>query len=346
MTTMADPDLHTAIDHYRAGRHPEAERLCGCVLARDPNNPEALHLLGGLLAGTGRADAALAPMRRAIRARPDDPRYRLSLAGAFVALGRLEESAEQCRQALALDGDFFPAHVALSRLRFPGESYVEVLGQLHGWLAPAAYLEIGVETGKTLALTREPTVAIGVDPRPVVGVPLAATARVVTATSDDFFAGFDAARDFGRSHVDLAFIDGLHTFDQVLRDFINVERVSAPGTVIVLHDVLPLDEATAGRERRTRFWSGDTWKALIALARLRPDLAIATIAARPTGLALVTRLDPGSGVLAERFDGIVAELMTLDFCDGQAERDAAVPTIPARWEDIRAFLDGARPRPA
>ena len=48
---------------------------------------------------------------------------------------------------------------------------------------------------------------------------------------------------------ELVFIDGLHLFEQVLRDLINVERHSTTDTVVLLHDCLPLDEVTSGRRR-------------------------------------------------------------------------------------------------
>ncbi len=35
-----------ALDHYRAGRVTEAMRGCDAILAGDPRNAEALHLLG------------------------------------------------------------------------------------------------------------------------------------------------------------------------------------------------------------------------------------------------------------------------------------------------------------
>ena len=57
-------------------------------------------------------------------------------------------------------------------------------------------------------------------------------------TSDEFFAEHDLRELLG-GPVELAFIDGLHLFEQVLRDFVNLERCSTAHTVIILHDCLP-----------------------------------------------------------------------------------------------------------
>src|SRR5206468_2630251 len=100
--------------------------------------------------------------------------------------------------------------------------YLEWLDAFHAALAPATYLEIGVATGQSLSRARPPTRAIGVDPAPQSGFPLTTETHLFVETSDDFFArrGADALLD-GRP-LDFAFIDGLHLFEQALRDFMNV----------------------------------------------------------------------------------------------------------------------------
>jgi hypothetical protein len=46
---------------------------------------------------------------------------------------------------------------------------------------------------------------------------------------------------------------------------------------------------------------------LEVLARYRPDLVVVPVDTRPTGLLLVTALDPASTVLTDSFDEILAE---------------------------------------
>src|SRR5688500_13700803 len=51
--------LQTAVSHHQAGQAAEAERLYRQVLAVDPEQADALHLLGVLAYQVGRADLAV-----------------------------------------------------------------------------------------------------------------------------------------------------------------------------------------------------------------------------------------------------------------------------------------------
>jgi hypothetical protein len=209
-------------------------------------------------------------------------------------------------------------------------SYLRVLAGLHGELRPDVYVEIGVNAGGSLKLAAAARLAVGVDPEPVrLGAEFdAAPFRIARKTSDAFFeeeSGWLA----GEGGVDLAFLDGLHVFEFVLRDFIGVERVSRPKAVTAIHDVLPRTLAEASRHRITRSWTGDVWRLLAVLERFRPDLAVTVLDAFPTGLALVSELDPDNLTLAERYDEVVAYglgLNALDFL----YRGAALRVRPAR----------------
>lgn len=186
----------------------------------------------------------------------------------------------------------------------------EVLGRLHTLLRPRGYLEIGVDDGGSLTLSRVPTVAV--DPAYRVTRPLHCDLQLVQATSDDFFARPDPLAHLPGGQVDLAFIDGMHLFEFVLRDFVHVERLSHPGTVVVLDDMLPRNPDEAARDRHTRAWTGDVFKMIPVLQRYRPDLVCLPLDTAPTGVVLVLALDASNRTLSEAYDEIVAEWVTDD----------------------------------
>lgn len=181
-------------------------------------------------------------------------------------------------------------HDRAAARRFPGPDYLEVLDWIHQALRPETYVEIGVLAGGSLRIARPSTVAVGIDPgtRGVTGV----AARVFSMTSDEFFAQYDLRQVLGGRPVDFALIDGLHLFEQAFADFLKLERYAGPGTVIALHDTIPLDQETSARERTTEFYTGDVWKTVAYLRQNRPDLRMITVRTAPTGLTLIRNLDP------------------------------------------------------
>jgi hypothetical protein len=240
-------------------------------------------------------------------------------------------------------------HLNESARRLPGPAYYQVLRLIHRILRPANYVEIGVHKAISLVQAIEGTPCIGVDPEPSIEEPIAQqierklpATTIYELTSDEFFERYDLSELLG-GPVALAFIDGLHLFEQVLRDFVNLERHSAAGTVILLHDCLPLDEVTASRERTTYFYCGDVWKAALALRRRRPELEMVTVRTAPTGLSLVRGLDSSNRGFEEELPEIVAAYRDLDFEYYLAHREEMPEEIPNQEEAVRDWL---RPSPA
>jgi hypothetical protein len=157
-------------------------------------------------------------------------------------------------------------------------------------------------------------------------------------TSDGYFARHDVKAELGGLPIDLAFIDGLHHFEQALRDFVNIEKHCAPGSTILIHDCYPLNRRTAERTNWSGFHSGDIWRLILALKKHRPGLRLHTIGTPPTGLGVARNLDPDSRVLELGFESIVAEFMAFDY-DGMAARKAEMLNlVPNDADGIRALL--------
>lgn len=199
-----------------------------------------------------------------------------------------------------------------------GLRYFRMLSRLHTQLKPNWYLEIGTFTGKSLALAKCNYVAV--DPSFAIEHPVVNSGGeemyLIQKTSDDFFASDFLRRN--RIAFDLAFLDGMHHFEFLLRDFMNAEKVMAPGGVILLHDCCPSTPRMAARDRPKGLWTGDVWKTLLILLRHRPDLDIQVARAAPTGIVAVRNLDRKSRKLEKAYARVVAEFadMTLDDLDG------------------------------
>lgn len=202
------------------------------------------------------------------------------------------------------------SHTYKARTVFTSRDYEYWLKSLHDLLNPQLYLEIGVETGRSLAWAKH--YAIGVDPALHIQHSLPGWSKVYSLESDAFFAQENLLQIFDGKVLDLAFIDGLHTFDQALRDFVNVEKLSNPKTVAVFHDIYPTSKETASRERNTRFWLGDTWKVVPILKTVRPDLHIFTLPSFPSGLTFVTGLNAQKAYKMD-VDALKDEWMPLEF---------------------------------
>lgn len=232
----------------------------------------------------------------------------------LAARGRTAEAEAVLRQALALEPNLPRVHLKLAGLRWPGPDYRHWLGWLHRELMPGLYLEIGVEKGESLALARPPTRSIGVDPGPA-GDPLAACSaptQLFAMPSVPFLR--DPPRDcwLHGGGFDLAFVDGDHRFEAVLDDLVALAPWAAAGSLVVLHDTLPLTALTASPHRRSGFYTGDGWKLVPCLRALCPALELVTLPVAPTGLTLVAGLERGVDVLRQRRADILESYAALD----------------------------------
>ncbi|MGW2635891.1 class I SAM-dependent methyltransferase [Streptomyces sp. NPDC001348] len=206
----------------------------------------------------------------------------------------------------------------------------EFLRELHKVTANRNYLEIGVNDGRSLTLSRVPSIAI--DPAFKVVTEIRCDVHLAKATSDDFFArdnplahlrgGRHPLRNLARNRspfgywrrttLDLSFIDGMHLFEYALRDFINIEKHSDWASVIVFDDMLPRNVDEAARDRHTDAWTGDVYKLVEILNRYRPDLVTVLVDTAPTGQLVVFGADPDNTVLGDRYDEIIAEFEVPD----------------------------------
>lgn len=218
-------------------------------------------------------------------------------------------------------------------------AYLDVLRRVHRHLAPATYVEIGVYRGHSLRLSLPGADVVGIDPQPDLSVADESRARLFKMTSDEFFANHNLRTVLGGRPFDLAFIDGLHLFEQALSDFANLERHAHRGSVILVHDCSPMDAVSSARERTTILWSGDVWKLIVCLRDVRPDLRVSVADVAPTGMGIVTNLDPASTMLTDEREELCRRYRPLGFDDlekmGRAE---SLNLVSGEWPTVERLL--------
>ena len=221
-----------------------------------------------------------------------------------------------------------------------GIHYLDFMSQLSAVHAPKSYFEIGTNTGSSLR--KWSCDAVCVDPEFIIDSDVVGKKRRLFAyqtSSDDFFRQYDLLQHFPEG-VDIAFLDGLHLCEFLLRDFMNTERVCHSTSLIMLHDCLPLNARMAERVYRAgdpgegplwAGWTGDVWRVLFALKNYRPDLSVSCLDCPPTGLVIIHNVNPKSDVLQKVYDEALSYMMSLEL-DAQMLNElwGLYPVLPSR----------------
>ncbi|BBY06240.1 class I SAM-dependent methyltransferase [Mycobacterium noviomagense] len=203
------------------------------------------------------------------------------------------------------------------------------------------YLEIGVGYGFSLRrISADEKIAVDpefrLSPRSRRKVEAKARATYYfETTSDDFFANETAFLE--ERGIDVALIDGLHTYGQVLRDIENTLRYLRDDGVIVLHDCNPAKATIAypaasyaefrAHNRWHFVWSGDVWKAIVHLRSTRNDLRVVVLNC-DLGVGLVRK-----GLPESRLTYSPAQIEALDFADLAADREQLLNLQPPSYLD-------------
>jgi Methyltransferase domain len=193
------------------------------------------------------------------------------------------------------------------------------------------YLEIGVLAGTTFLDVEMPE-RTAVDP----GFAFDYKAHENDSTkffrmmSDDYFANTPFSPAF-----DIVFIDGFHSFEQVVRDLTNAVLRTHPASIIVLDDTVPddvysvinhpgkhaeyrkLDQAPA------RGWQGDVYKSVFFLHDFWPSLDYRTIVGGGNPQTIVWRAN--GPVRARRYGDLetISRLTYFDFRENFERFNAA-----------------------
>lgn len=212
------------------------------------------------------------------------------------------------------------ADLATASQMYPGADYKTVLGWVHESFLPETYLEIGVSGGGSFAKARPDTLRVGVDPADGIAPLSWPNVSIETMTSNAFFDSGCVDKYFRNRKIDFCFIDGSHLMEQVVEDFANVMRHIEVGGIVALHDVLPIRPEVAAREKHTLMWTGDVWKAALAIHEIWPQPSKHIVRCIPSGLMLVRVDEPVARADRSRIDAGIGRHISRNF-DVRAKAD-------------------------
>jgi len=148
-------------------------------------------------------------------------------------------------------------------------------------------LEVGVSKGLTFN-NLDFEYKVGVDPKFAFDINeyISESVRLIPLTSDDYFTQIKEKTLF-----DIIFLDGLHTWDQTLRDFNNAINCSNKSSIIIMDDVFPNDVFSALRVMSDCYkyrkannadstdfsWHGDVYKTVLFIHDFYPQISYVTI---------------------------------------------------------------------
>jgi hypothetical protein len=226
----------------------------------------------------------------------------------------------------------------------PGVNRIRAVQRALATRTDPVYLEIGVSRGQAFARISA-DVKIAVDPafkltqrtRELADAKGRVT-HYFEATSDAFFENETALLE---AHpIDVALIDGLHTYEQVVRDVENTVRYLKDDGVIFLHDCNPPFELAGRRAEsweefmaqqsgplKIGIWNGDVWKAIVELRSTRPDLLVGVLKC-DQGVGFVRKGTPESPLSYSR-----EQIQALTYSDLKADRKRLLNLKPPRYLD-------------
>ena len=122
--------MQAAVGHQRAGRFQDAIALYERVLDAQPDQPDALHLLGLALNRLGHPAEALLSVQHAVELVPSHPGYQFSLGNLLLASGRHAEAEPALRAVLLADPNDLAARNGLAVALIKLERAVEATAEL------------------------------------------------------------------------------------------------------------------------------------------------------------------------------------------------------------------------
>jgi tetratricopeptide (TPR) repeat protein len=339
--------LAAAFRAHQAGHRVEAERSYRDVLAVEPRNSAALHLLGALLHQSGRTDEAISLIHQAIAIEPRNPDYHYNLGTILLSTGRAAEAVEQLKKAVALKPNYAEAQFELGNAYARTGSWEDAAANFRRVLnakpADAAALN---NLGMALREQGKNDEAIELWQRAVAKAPSFALAHMnlglghkLQGRTDEAIASLNKALEAAPDSIDVicnlssAQLD--HGFaDQALQTILRAIEKSPSSELRALFvmcllamPAIPADDRVRNLIARAlnEDWSRAPATAAIAVAMLKSGPLLSAAIARvnqqwPRPIPLAEMLPPGELAVIARDRLLLAALAAAPIADFELER--------------------------
>lgn len=220
---------------------------------------------------------------------------------------------------------------------------IKIIQRLINSTGAKNYLEIGVNNGACFLRLKAPN-KVAVDPcfkiaagrklKYFVKNPWNFNNHYFEQTSDDFFASQREMLTANRPQ--LVLVDGLHTYEQALRDVLNSLSFLDRSGIILMHDCNPLteqaglpassiDHIKSTLSEYKGVWNGDVWKSIVHLRSLHPELEVFVLDC-DHGIGVVTR-----GTPEKKLSFTEDEIRNLTYGDLEKSREEFLNLKPAAF---------------
>ena len=110
--------IEKALSYQREGKLIEAERIYNEVLEIDPNQPDAMHLLGMIACSNQNYGRAIELINDAILLNPKEADYHMNLSSAYLGLKQTALAKSHLKIAMQLNPNMSQAHYNLGNVLF------------------------------------------------------------------------------------------------------------------------------------------------------------------------------------------------------------------------------------
>jgi len=107
--------LKVAMQHHQSGRLQQADAIYQQILQVEPNNPDALHLLGLLAREAGEIELAIELIGKAITVKPSAPMF-YNLGITLQGNGNYDDAVENYKNAITMNPEYSEAYENLAIL--------------------------------------------------------------------------------------------------------------------------------------------------------------------------------------------------------------------------------------